>query len=153
MKNIILATLCTAIGAAFYMATLSFPTPAEEYRSPSVYPRAVIGVIVVLSVVLVAVEFLRKRKASAGDSGATGSLKLPLELLALMGVYYVLMQIVGFCTATFAFLLFTFIILGGKFRPGILFSAGMTAGQYVLFVILLEVRMPDPVVAFLRHAL
>lgn len=153
MKNILLAIFCTAFGLVYYVQTLSFPSPAEEYRSPSVYPRVVIGIIVLLCLALVVGDFLRKRKPRSAAAEATASVKLPLGLLALMAAYYVAMQVVGFCMATFAFLLVTFLVLGGRVRPGILFSAAMTAGQYVLFVALLEVRMPDPIVAFIRHAL
>lgn len=153
MKNVILATFCTAFAVVSYFATLSFPSPAEEYRSPSVYPRSVIVGIVILCVVLVASELLRRRKPEPAAAEAASSARLPVRLLVIMAAYYALMQVVGFCTATFAFLLVTFLVLGGRPRVGVLFSATMTAGQYVLFVVLLEVRMPDPVVAFLLHAL
>jgi hypothetical protein len=152
VKNLIVAAVSTALAVAAWVLTLSFPSPAEAYRSPSIYPRVIVATILVLCAILAAGAFFRRRVSAAGagepETAAPRSLRLPLLLIAVMVAYHLLLQLVGFSAATFAFLLATFVIFGGKLRPGLVFAAGMTAGQYLVFVYLLNVRAPDPLVKF-----
>ena len=153
MKNWVLAALCAAFAAVCFHATLSFPDPGVLYRSPAAYPRAVIAVILVLSAVLVAIQVFRKRAAPTTTTPVEkASFLLSLVVLAALVAYFLLMPIIGFIVATFAFILGMFRFFGGTVRTGTLFAGAMTAGLYILFAILLDVRVPDPVVAFVRHS-
>ncbi len=153
MKNWILAASCTAFAAACFIETLSFPSAGAMYRSPAIYPQVVIAIIVVLCVVLVAGEALKKMQSATPAFPSKASLRLPVLLVAALVAYYVLMPLIGFVIATFTFIAIVFMLFGGRLLPGSGFAAIMTAGQYVLFAVWLDVRVPDPVIAFIKHSL
>ena len=153
MKDRILAVVCMAFAALCLAATFTFPTTEAIYRSPAVYPRVVIASIVILSVILAVSELVKRRKARPAEGGAASSFRLPALLIAAITAYCLLIPIAGFVIATFGFVLACFLLFGGKLRSGLSFATAMTAGQYVLFALLLDVRVPDPVVAFISRSL
>ena len=153
MKDRVLAVVCMAFAASCLAATFTFPTTEAIYRSPAVYPRVVIAAVVILSAILAIGEFVKRRKARPAAGGPTSSFRLPTLLLAAITAYCLLMPIAGFVIATFGFVLACFLLFGGKLRSGLSFATAMTAGQYILFALLLDVRVPDPVVAFISKSL
>ena len=153
VKNIGLGLFFVIVAGIAYAATTSFPEVNVSYKDPAVYPRVIIGLICLLSIILIVQGALERRRAVSGKAVGADALSTPLTVFGVTIVYFFLLQIIGFILASFAFLFVTFMVFGGNPKQGLIFALCMTIGEYLLFGFFLRVRLPEPILTHLLHIL
>jgi putative tricarboxylic transport membrane protein len=152
VDRIILA--CTILVAAVYLyATTLIPSlEIGDPLGPKAFPR-LIGIVLLIAAALLALEMWRDRgKATATVAGAAQFDPKVLKVLAVMviwiGIYYSMLEGLGYVLATSAFLLPLMAWFNrGKWLANAISAVGFAAMTYWLFVAL-EVRLPRGVLPF-----
>ena len=146
--------VCTIVVAAvyFYATTLIPSLEIGDPLGPKAFPR-LIGIALLIGAAMLALEMWRER-ARAGVKGPEGATFDPavVKVLAVVvvwfGLYFAVLERLGFVLATFAFLLPLMAWFNrGKWLVNTLTAAAFSALTYWLFVAL-EVRLPRGILPF-----
>ena len=108
-RDLATGLVCLATSLAFLALTLGLPGPSLLVPiGPGFYPRIVLGITAALSVLLIGQALLARKRAPNASSGAREvrpNYALVLASFAVFGVYVVLLPLLGYRIATFAFVL------------------------------------------------
>lgn len=105
--------ICLAISLWFLVLTLWLPPATMVPIGPAFYPRLVLALLALLSVILIATDFLAMRRlraiaptAAAGRAGAGApNYRLVVATFIQFGLYIALLPELGFRISTFLFML------------------------------------------------
>lgn len=136
-----------ASGAIFFVAK-DYPTgTVEEGMGARLVPLLLAGIMAILSLLLVlqgvffAPEEVRE-DAFSGSKLIGRHLLAPAVLIALLGLYLLVLEWSGFLISTPVFLLAVMTVLGtGPVRSAAV-GIAFTAGAYIVFALLLGVPLP-----------
>ena len=107
-RDSISGLICLAISLAMLVMTLGLPPAAMVPIGPAFYPRIVLSLTAILSVILIVMD-VRVARAGTGappaHSGRAANYRLVLATFVLFGLYIALMPKVGFRISTFLFVL------------------------------------------------
>ena len=146
--------VCTIVVAAvyFYATTLIPSLEIGDPLGPKAFPR-LIGIALLIGAAMLALEMWRER-ARAGAKGPEGAtfdpavVKVLAAVAVWMGLYFAVLERLGFVLATFAFLLPLMAWFNrGKWLVNTLSAAAFSALTYWLFVAL-DVRLPKGLLPF-----
>ncbi|MBM7570035.1 tripartite tricarboxylate transporter TctB family protein [Aquibacillus albus] len=133
-----------------FMETFNFAEKTPwQIAGPAVFPRFIIAVIAVVTLVLLIKSFLQKSDRTSSFSWETFINKYgkTIILFALFGVYVVLLPILSFIIATLLFLIVGQAVLMGLKKPktivlNLSISVIMTFSVYLIFTHLLNIWLP-----------
>ena len=98
--------VCLAISIILLTQTFGLPPAAIVPIGPAFYPRVVLSILMLLSVILIALDFRAIRTAAAAPAaGAPPNYRLVLATFIEFGLYILLLPPLGFRIATFLFVL------------------------------------------------
>lgn len=103
--------VCLGISIWFLVLTFFLPPAAIVSIGPAFYPRIVLSLLALLSVILIAIDIramqmLRSQSAPvAATSGPAPNYRLVLATFVLFGLYIVLLPGLGFRISTFLFVI------------------------------------------------
>jgi len=137
--DVVAGALFVVLGAAFAFASLGYEVGSVSRMGPGFFP-AVGGLLLVVLGLAVAGKGL-----VAGESGAFTRFPLrPVVMISLALVAFATtIDVLGFVPATFVTAVLA--ALAGRGTPllkVLALAAGLTAGCYVIFVLLLQLRLP-----------
>ena len=145
--------VCTILVAAlyFYATTLIPSLEIGDPLGPKAFPR-LIGVVLLIAAAMLALEMRRERGKTAAKGGAASFDPTVVKVLGVVviwfGVYFALLERLGFILSTFVFLLPMMAWFNrGKWLANTLTAAAFSALTYWLFVSL-EVRLPRGILPF-----
>jgi len=128
----IISLICMLIGSVFYYQSYSYPDES------TIYVRFILGILMVLSVLL----FINSKKSGKKDSKGLLSKKI-LMAVVLTIAYVVIMPIVGYYVATFAFLVtFMWIYNHNGLVKYLAIAALFSISVYLFFEKLLTIWFP-----------
>ena len=145
---------CTILVAAvyFYATTLIPSLEIGDPLGPKAFPR-LIGAVLLIAAGMLALEMWRERGKPAAKEGAAAAfdptvVKVLGVVVIWFGVYFALLERLGFILSTFVFLLPMMAWFNrGKWLANTLTAAAFSALTYWLFVAL-EVRLPRGILPF-----
>lgn len=137
MRRLELVLGIVMIGVAGFFYYLTFQLPEKAM----IYPLFVITLLLVLSLIQLITAYFRK---SAEESTAFKDIKWKQLIFVLItsGVYVVLINIVGYITSTFMYVLTILLGLNTGKRLSIAVSVGFVIALYLLFRMALNVPLP-----------
>ena len=105
--------VCLAISICLLLQTLGLPPAVMVPIGPAFYPRIVLGLLLVLSVLLIVIDFRAMRELRAAGaaapapqaSGSAPNYRLVLATFIEFGLYIALLPGLGFRISTFLFVL------------------------------------------------
>lgn len=103
--------VCLGLSIWFLVLTFFLPPAAIVSIGPAFYPRIVLSLLALLSVILIAIDIramraLRSRSATvAATAGPAPNYRLVLATFVLFGLYIVLLPGLGFRISTFLFVM------------------------------------------------
>lgn len=99
--------ICLAISLAMLALTWGFPPAVMVPIGPAFYPRLVVGVMALLSLILIGADVMasRRQAAPAGAAAPAANYGLVLATFVEFGLYIMLLPLVGFRLSTFLFVL------------------------------------------------
>jgi putative tricarboxylic transport membrane protein len=136
-RDIVVGVLILAFCAVAYWISLSIkqaPSALAQNVQPSTFPRLVIGVIAILTVVMMAIGFRRADRTRAGPA-------LTVYLTAAMMIGFILVfQHLGILAAMATFAFCGPLLWGAKnYLAVLLFAILFPAAVYLLFAVILGV--------------
>lgn len=148
--EIIFGIVSIALAAVFFVVSASFPTARGHDVGMAFYPRILVVLIVLLSLVVILESVMKMRGASVSEEEsqplfetAEGGVRRVLLVIGLTLVYAYLLGIVGFVVVTPLYLLILMASLkAGKLWKMILISVATTLVIYVAFRIFLRIPLP-----------
>lgn len=150
--RVILVCTIVVAGIYFYATTLIPSLEIGDPLGPKAFPR-LIGIALLIGAAMLALEMWRERgKAAVKGAGAAAFDPAVVKVLAAvavwMGLYFAVLERLGFVLATFAFLLPLMAWFNrGKWLVNVLSAAAFSAMTYWLFVAL-DVRLPKGLLPF-----
>jgi hypothetical protein len=153
MNNIIAGLILIGLSIFFFYITAQFPiVKGYQQMGDAFWPRAVLFVLIGLSVILIVQSFLKGRKI---ETAKKTSLKEVLDRPALfktmgvMIVYILCIPYLGFLISTFLVLIvFSYLMGDRKASRMVYFSLGMTVATYLVFALLIYTALPRGVWVF-----
>jgi putative tricarboxylic transport membrane protein len=153
MNNIIAGLILIGLSIFFFYLTTQFPiVKGYQQMGDAFWPRAVLFVLIGLSVILIVQSFLKGRKK---ETAKKTSLKAVLDRPALfktmgvMIVYILCIPYLGFLVSTFLSLIVFSYLMGDRSTPKMVyFSLGMTVATYLVFALLIYTALPRGVWIF-----
>jgi hypothetical protein len=144
-KEVVGGLIFCAVSLYLFYEISTFPTTAERYRSlgPEVFPNVIAGSLLVLSILLFIQGCLKKQAPILSFKLLSlGSLKM-FSIIALLIVFMLVIESIGFITWGLAFMVLVQFILGER-RPAniTLLSVAVIAVVYLVFAVLLKVPLP-----------
>ena len=97
--------VCLAISVILLTQTFGLPPAAIVPIGPAFYPRVVLSILMLLSVILIVLDFRAMRTATAPAAGPPPNYRLVLATFIEFGLYILLLPPLGFRIATFLFVL------------------------------------------------
>jgi putative tricarboxylic transport membrane protein len=101
--------VCLTISVILLTQTFGLPPAAIVPIGPAFYPRVVLSILMLLSVILIALDFRAMRitaaPAAAPAAGLTPNYRLVLATFIEFGLYILVLPLLGFRIATFLFVL------------------------------------------------
>jgi hypothetical protein len=133
--ELILGIVMIAVAGFFYYLTVQLPEKAM------IYPLFVISLLLVLSLIQLLIAYFKK---SAEESTAFKDIKWKQLIFVLLtsGVYVVLINIAGYITSTFIYVLTILLGLNTGRKISIAVSVGFVIALYLLFKMGLNVPLP-----------
>ena len=137
--DVLAGAVFVVLGAAFAVASLGYEVGSVARMGPGFFPAAGGALLVVLGLAVAGKGLV------AGESGAFTRFPLrPIVMITLSLVAFAsTVDVLGFIPATFVTALLA--ALAGRGTPLVkvlALAAGLTAGCYVIFVLLLQLRLP-----------
>lgn len=143
MKDVIVGILCLLFSTWVYVLTMDFPQTERVYKNPASYPRVLIFLLLLFGIIL-GIKGIKQLRTTGLEKGGLGkNFRRPLTITVLLIGYFTLLYLFGFLVATFIFLILVYHIFGGSLKTGLVFSALLTLGEYVVFGVLLKVPLPQ----------
>jgi hypothetical protein len=146
-KEVVGGLIFFAISIYLLYEISTFPTTAERYRSlgPEVFPNVISGALLVLSIMLFVQGWLKEESPILSFKlFSAGSLRM-FSIIALLLVFMLVIQSIGFIVWGLAFMVLVQVILGERRVAMIaLLSVVVVAVVYVVFATLLGVPLPKP---------
>ena len=143
MKDVIVGIWCFLFSTWVYILTRGFPQTDRVYKNPASYPRALIFLLLLFGMIL-GIKGIKQLRTAGLEKGKSGrNFRRPLTIIVLLIGYFTLLYLFGFLVATFIFLILVYHIFGGSLKAGLVFSACLTLGEYVVFSVLLKVPLPQ----------
>jgi putative tricarboxylic transport membrane protein len=146
--------ICLGLSIALLVLTRGLPQSAMVPVGPDFYPRIVLSIMAVLSVMLIAADVLshwrsRRGATSAGVTAVADhrNYRLVAVTFAVFAVYVLLLPYLGFRIATFLFVAALQVVLGkpqGLRRWSLVITAALATVivTYLAFEIYLSVLLP-----------
>jgi putative tricarboxylic transport membrane protein len=101
--------VCLTISVILLTQTFGLPPAAIVPIGPAFYPRVVLSILMLLSVILIALDFRAMRitaaPAAAPAAGLAPNYRLVLATFIEFGLYILVLPLLGFRIATFLFVL------------------------------------------------
>ena len=134
--------LVCLLGALLFWNTYTFPPPLQANApSSATFPRIIIAMMMFFGILMIYQCSSSKRKPSA-DSEATIFNRTFLTAVGLIVLYLALLPYLGFVAASFIYLGLTLTTrIKGRIKA-VLVSAIGVACFYLIFAVLLNVRLP-----------
>jgi disulfide bond formation protein DsbB len=109
-RDSISGLVCLAISLFLLVLTFGLPPAAMVPIGPAFYPRVVLSLTAVLSVILIGLDIYAARTrpaapAAAAQAGPAPNFRMVLATFVLFGLYIAVMPKVGFRISTFLFVL------------------------------------------------
>lgn len=138
MGNRVFAVLLLILAAGILAATLGFPPPGQaDDPGSATFPRMLAGALLVLS----ALQFLRPGEMEALPRGG-GAVRVA-GIVALLFVYSMVLEPLGFMLATMLFLAAALVLAGARgLLPLSLIPVGVSFALFYVFNQLLSVSLP-----------
>lgn len=95
--------MCLGVSLWLLALSASLPRPALVPIGPGFYPRAVLALTAALAALLVASDWLARRRARPPAPEAAGNVRLVWITFALFGAYVVLLPLLGYRVSTALF--------------------------------------------------
>lgn len=146
--------ICLGLSIALLVLTRGLPQSALVPIGPDFYPRIVLGIMAVLSVMLIAADALSHWKSRGGGASADAAAaagkrnyRLVAVTFVVFGGYVLLLPYLGFRLATFLFVIALQAVLGkpqGRRRWTIVIAAALATVvvTYLAFEVYLSVLLP-----------
>ena len=144
MRNIGVGIFCLLFAIAALGLMSQFPDEAASHKDPAAYPEIIVYLIALIGVILLVQGIISVVKNMDKRSADSRRMVLPVAILGIMIMYVLLMHIFGFILSSLLFLFFVFLSFGGTKRQGAVFAPILTLAEYVVFVWVLHVRLPEP---------
>jgi hypothetical protein len=152
-RDSISGLVCLAISHFLLVVTFGLPPAAMVPIGPAFYPRVVLGLTAILSVILLVIDWRAGRAAPAGATapakaaGPAPNYRLVLATFVLFGLYIALMPGLGFRISTFLFALALQITLEWPRSPmrwllALAVAVGTAAVCHFVFEDYLQVLLP-----------
>ena len=149
-RDSISGLICLAISLAMLVMTLGLPPAAMVPIGPAFYPRVVLSLTAILSVILLVMDVRAARAGTgvaAAHSGPAPNYRLVLATFVLFGLYIALMPKVGFRISTFLFVLALQVTLEWPKTPmrwllAVAVAIGTAAVCHFMFEDYLQVLLP-----------
>lgn len=116
-RDSVAGLICLALGLGLLYLTRGLPRNPMVPIGPDFYPRIVLGIMVALSVLLIAVDVLSHWRGRGGDTADAAAVperrnyRLVAVTFAVFGIYVLLLPWLGFRIATFLFVLALQVVL------------------------------------------
>lgn len=134
--DLILGGVLVAISLAFYLMISKLPTNA------TLYPIFVTSLLLGLTLIHIFLTYRKKEDEGESEVFKNLELKQLLFVVGTSGLYVVMINIIGYITSTFIYVLGVLFGLKVSRKTSILVSIGFSAFIYILFKILLRVPLP-----------
>jgi putative tricarboxylic transport membrane protein len=159
-SNFVIGSIFLLLSAFYYFSTRDLPPPSKmDNLGAAFFPNLLAAVLAVLSLILIIDSLFLQPAASAEDKHGAAikgaerleedafgaeqiSYKTLLPTMILSFLYIILLPLFGYLVVTPVFLLALTWLLGEKWKTNVYASAGLTAALYLLFAVLLGVRLP-----------
>ncbi|MFD2044725.1 tripartite tricarboxylate transporter TctB family protein [Ornithinibacillus salinisoli] len=156
MGEIVIGILLILLSAIIFFNSGDFQQLNETHLDPGSYPKLVALILALLASFLVIKKTieLMKTKASSFDVGIKEfskelwkEHKLVILILITLGLYIMLLDVIGFIVSSIAFIIATGLIIGPRKKKNMVtisfISLVVTFGMYYFFESVLYVRFPD----------
>jgi hypothetical protein len=149
-RDSISGLVCLAISLSMLIMTLGLPPASMVPIGPAFYPRIVLFLTAILSVILIVTD-VRAARANAGapavQAGPAPNYRLVLATFILFGLYIALMPKIGFRISTFLFVLALQVTLEWPKTPArwvltLAVAVGTAWACYFVFDSYLQVLLP-----------
>ena len=134
------------IGSLYLLYEISiFPTTAERYRSlgPEVFPNVLAGALCALSIAMFIQGLFKEKSALISFNLFSIPSYQMFSIIALLLVYMLFIEEIGFIIWGFVFMGLVQFILGERRLPMLILLSGVVVGcVYAIFVMLLRVPLP-----------
>lgn len=159
-SNLVIGSMLLILSAIYYFSTRGLPAPSKmDNLGSAFFPVLLAASLAVLSLILIAGSLFSKPAPSGGNEHAAAiegaerlaedafgaeqiSYKTLFPTMVLPFLYVLLLPVFGYLVVTPFFLLALTRILGEQWKTNVFASAGLTAALYILFAVLLGVRLP-----------
>ncbi|MUK87605.1 hypothetical protein GMD78_04220 [Ornithinibacillus sp. L9] len=156
MGEIVIGILLILLSAIIYFNSGNFQQLNETHLDPGSYPKLIASLLALFATILLikkTIELVREK--SLGFEGGMkkylltqwNEYKFVVLILLTLGLYILLMNVIGFMVSSIAFIIITGLIIGPRKKKNImlisLISLIVTLGMYYFFENVLYVRFPD----------
>ena len=153
MNNIVAGLILIGLSIFFFFLTTQFPiVKGYQQMGDAFWPRAVLLVLIGLSILLIFQSLLtRRKKESAQKTSPKEVLDRPalFKTMGVMIVYIFCIPYLGFLFSTFlALMVFSYLMGDRKTSSMVYFSLGMTVATYLIFALLIYTALPRGVWIF-----
>jgi putative tricarboxylic transport membrane protein len=128
-----------ALALVFFVTSLPYDYTSEYGPGPALFPRWISGLLIVLAALYIGASW-KAGHAPHEMPGAKEARNI-LFIVISMALFVLLLPILGF-NACGTLFLFALLFRSYKWYASLAISAGVTAGLYALFAVLLDVRLP-----------
>jgi putative tricarboxylic transport membrane protein len=128
-----------ALATVFFVVSLAYPYTSEYGPGPGLFPQWISGTLIVLAVLYIIASV--KGTHPGEPMPEARSLRNILFIVMSMALFVLLLPVLGFNVCGTLFL-FALLFKSYKWLVNLAISAGATVFLYVLFAILLDVRLP-----------
>lgn len=138
IQDLVIGIITVALGVFLWIQTV---VEKMEPQSES-FSRFVLGIFILLGVILIVISLINAKKP-AGKEVTLKEFVNPMIMFAIIVVYVLMLNVLGFFPATLLFMPAAMIYMGYKRPiPMICVTIGMNLFIWVLFVYSLKVRLP-----------
>jgi len=153
MNNIVAGLILIGLSIFFFFLTTQFPiVKGYQQMGDAFWPRAVLFVLIGLSVVLILQAWVKGKKKQPGKkTSPEKTLDRPalFKTMGVMIVYILCIPYLGFLVSTFlALIVFSYLMGDRKASRMMYFSLGMTVATYLIFALLIYTALPRGVWIF-----
>lgn len=156
MGEIIIGILLILLSAVIYFNSGDFQQVNDSILGPGSYPKLVAALLGFLAIILVikkTIELIKTKKPIFEEGKKKFFLnvwkehKIVFLIAVSLGLYIILMNVIGFIISSIIFIIASGLIIGSKKKKDIVLmsviSITVTLGMYFFFENVLYVRFPD----------
>ena len=144
LANIIAGVIAIIISVVFYISSNQLPGFAVKLAGPDFFPKIVAILQAIVAIWLIKLNIIRWRSASPeGEVGRDNTRKVLLVIL-LTGIYYMILEIVGFWLDTFVYSILLSMLTQPQRRiiPAVITALCIICVKYLVFSVLLKAHPP-----------